>query len=81
MRYIKNTNLPKLFCEEGTRLVSIKEIILDNDKIIPTGSKAQVEDIIGYGFDIFVYSDAGIDIRILNSQMGEYFRIDNSINL
>jgi hypothetical protein len=78
MRYIKNTKLPKLFCEEGTNLISIKEIVLDNGVIIPVGTKSQVEDIIGYGFDIVVYSGTGnqwIDVRIINSQMNEYFSI------
>lgn len=70
-------NKYELFCIKGTKLIVKNDIIIETGidsvtETIPVGEVCQVEDIIGYGFDI--KTESGYDIRILNSQMGYYFK-------
>ena len=71
-------NKYELFCIKGTKLIVKNDIIIETG-IIPVGEVCQVEDIIGYGFDI--KTESGYDIRILNSQMGYYFKKMRDNNL
>jgi hypothetical protein len=62
--------LPELFCAIGDELVLKKEIIFD-DFQLNKDEVCIVENIIGYGIDLV--SSEGIEFRLLNSQMCEFF--------
>lgn len=69
-------NLPKLFCEKGTVLRLKKHIGISENgskiSLLP-GTLFQVCDIIGYGFDLVSLDAQKHVIRIMNSEMPDYF--------
>jgi len=46
-----------------------------DSKKLPAGSIWIVEDIIGYGYDLYSSDNNEFYIRVLNSKMNEYFTI------
>lgn len=79
--HIKHKKLPKLFCDENNKLILKKLIQLNvnGEKItFEQGTVFNVIGIVGYGFDLLAsnYSKE-YQIRILNSEMPNYFEIDN----
>jgi len=70
--------LPELFCDKGTILRLKKNMIVrenGDSKKLPAGSIWIVEDIIGYGYDLYSSDNNEFYIRVLNSKMNEYFTI------
>jgi hypothetical protein len=61
---------PELFCSVGDKLI-VKKDILFNDFHLTKDEVCIVENIIGYGIDLV--SSKGIEFRLLNSQMSEFF--------
>lgn len=71
--------LPPLFCSKGAKLTLIKELeILDGlkSKCIPVGSEFRVDDVVGYGFDLVKIGEEKVELRVINSDMPKYFRLD-----
>jgi len=62
-------------------LVSKKSFSVNIENDLPynigIGEKFKVDDIIGYGFDMFLIDKPNIYLRFLNSQMKDYFNIEN----
>lgn len=74
-------NLPSLYGAKGDELTLIKqiELTLDNELIIiEIGAVFKIENIIGYGFDLIRIDGNPIEIRILNSEMSEFFGDKNT---
>lgn len=78
---MKKNDSPDLYCSKGDILTLIKQIqVSDNEKaiVLEIGTAFRVENIIGYGFDLVRIDGNPIEIRILNSEMPEFFGDKNS---
>ena len=65
---------PKLFASVKDVLIAKKSIINnDNQKLAEVGDEFIVEEIVEYGFDLKSMSNPQIIIRLLNSELNEYF--------
>lgn len=73
-------NLPKLFCAVGDIVILLNPLTVQklNQKIeIQSGTRFIVDNIVGYGFDLIGEIDKDFQIRVLNSEMKNYFKINS----
>ncbi len=65
---------PELYCPKGSVVEAIRDIEFDDFKI-SKNQKCYVDDIIGYGFDLYPLWDKTKLFRIKNGQMSSYFKV------
>jgi len=65
---------PPLYCPKGSILEVIKTVDL-NSYVIEISRKCYVQDIIGYGFDIYPLWNKDKIFRIANSELPDYFKV------
>jgi hypothetical protein len=72
----RGRTLPELVCGVGQKLRVRKDIPLDAlCHTVYIGEICMVKDIKGYGFDVVTVEEPIMEIRLLNSQMLDYFEL------
>ena len=67
---------PKLFASVKDVLIAKKDIVgNENQKFAKVGDEFIVEKIVEYGFDLKSVKNPEILIRLLNSELKEYFSL------